>query len=127
MPVFEVLRNKGFTLIESLIALLIVGITLAALIGSYSQNALSLLRAKERVVSHILMNNLIINNRQADNLPLGRTSDSLTFGQKTWYWRATVSKFQSDNVLQVQLEVFSSKADRDAKRPIQSQKLYVQQ
>ncbi len=123
----KVQKNKGFTLIETLIALLIVSISLSALVGSYGQNARYLQYFKDKTLSTLLINNLIVERRLGPKLNLGRSSDSIDFGYKTWYWSSVVTKFELENVLQVQLQVFASKADRDEKKAIQSQKIYVQQ
>lgn len=120
-------NNKGFTLIESLIALLIIGIALSSLLGSYAQNARYLLYAKNKTVSKILINNLIVEKRLGPKLSVGHSDDSIKFGKKTWYWTAVVSKFQLEKILQVQMNLYASKADKESKQPTQSQKFYVQE
>lgn len=127
MSACKVCKNKGFTLIESIIALLIVSISLSALIGNYEQNTRYLVYARDKALSELLINNVIIEARLGPKLSLGRKSDSIKFGYKTWYWQLIVTKFEVNDMLQAQFKVFASKADRDAKKPIQSQKIYVQE
>lgn len=123
-------KNQGFTLIESLIALLIVGITLGGLIGSYGQNTRYLTHVKEKAMSQLVLNNLLVEKRLGPKLSEGRSSDSLEFGYQTWYWQLLVAKFQTGedaaDILQAELKVFASKADKSRKQPIQIQKFYVQ-
>ncbi len=120
------MKSSGFTLIESVIALLIISIALAGLIGSYGQNTKFLAYAKEKTLSQVLINNIITETRLADRLKIGKVENDLEFGHKTWYWQSIVSKFELvEDIQMVQIKVFSSKAERDAKRPIQTQVFYV--
>lgn len=122
-------KNQGFTLVESLIALLIIGITLGGLLGSYGQNTRYLIYAKEKALSQLLLNNILI-EKKSKKLTTGRDKGDMDFGYQTWYWQLVVVEFLPRNneikMLEAELKLFSSKADRDDKKPIQSQKFYVQ-
>ena len=146
-------KNKGFTLIETIIALLIVSISLGTLIGNYEKNTHYLSYVKDKTLSELLINNLIVERRLGPKLTLGHSNDSVEFGYKDWYWNSNVSIFEiiaaketeteaeeeaeeevfkeeedeEDIIrfLQVDLQLFASKADQTNKKPIQSQKFYV--
>lgn len=120
-------KNKGFTLIETIIALLIVSISLTALVGNYGQNARYLHYFKDKTLSELLINNLIVEKRLVTQ-KIGRTNESIKFGYKTWYWQSVATPFTPvEGILQIDIKVFASKADKDSKSTIQSQKIYVQQ
>ena len=140
-------KNKGFTLIETIIALLIVSISLGTLIGNYEKNAHYLRYVKDKTLSELLINNLIVERRLGPKLILGHSNDSVEFGYKDWYWNSNVSdelltaaaaeeadeegfKEEADEeyvikLLKVNLQLFASKADQQNKKPIQSQEFYV--
>ena len=119
-------NHKGFTLIETLVALLIVGIALGGLISSYTHNTHYLAYAKDKVLAQMLMDNLIVERRQIKQ-SVGRVSDSIKFGNKTWYWQTITTPFQLDKTLSIQIKLFTSKADRDRKDPIELRRIYVQE
>lgn len=119
-------KNQGFTLVESLIALLIISITLGGLIGSYGQNTRYLAYAKEKALSQLLVNNLLI-DIQSYPLTIGRNNDNVKFGYQTWYTQLHVTdfKFFAKDILQGELKIFASKADKDKNLAIQIQKFYA--
>ncbi len=127
----KVHQNKGFTLIESIIALLIVSISLSLLIGSYEQNTRYLTYAKDKVLSQIVMNNLIVERRlDKTEHKIGINKKDRKLGKKTWYWYIVTNKFDVfgsyiEDVLRIQIEVFRSRADRSNEQPIQSKIIYV--
>lgn len=103
------MRNKGFTLVEVLIALLIIAIALTAVIHATTQTTRSLNRVQEKMIAHwVGMNvlseiqtNIIVIPKDA-SLPSGKTK---MLGAQ-WYWTVAAEPMHATpTVLRVQVSV----------------------
>jgi type II secretion system protein I len=86
--------NKGLTLIEVLIALLIISVSLTALISSANQNIANVSRIKDHEVNNIVAMQAVT-MLQLNLIPLHKehTINEITtvFGKK-WYWQAKIAQ-----------------------------------
>lgn len=103
------MRNKGFTLVEVLIALLIIAIALTAVIHATTQTTRSLNRVQEKMIAHWVGMNvlsevqtqLIVIPKDA-SLPPGKTE---MLGAQ-WYWTIRTEPMQATpSELRVQVSV----------------------
>lgn len=85
-------RHQGFTLIEVLIALLIIAIALAATIRATQQSIRATTRVKNVMTAHFVGMN-ILSQIQTGILTFGQSSQSLRGDSKMlnreWHWMAT--------------------------------------
>lgn len=100
-------NNAGFTLIEVLLALIIIAIGLTALLKSTAQNIANTHRIKEKTISHwVAMQG--VSMIQLGLLPVKMNQDmsqvTKMFGQK-WYWRAYVAKTPMKSVQRISIKV----------------------
>lgn len=100
-------NNAGFTLIEVLLALIIIAIGLTALLKSSAQNIANTQRIKEKTISHwVAMQG--VSMIQLGLLPVKMNQDmsqvTKMFGQK-WYWRAYVAKTSMKSVQRISIKV----------------------
>lgn len=104
--------QKGFTLIEVLLALAIIGIALTALLKATAQNISNTQRIKEKTISHWVAMQGISMIQLGLVQPLeSQESTQVTtlFGQK-WYWRTKLSKTPVPSMQQITITVSKNQA-----------------
>ncbi len=86
-------RLQGFTLLEVMIALAIVGLALAAASISVSQMVGNANTLRERTYASWIAQNKITEIRLAGEFPeVDSTSGEIDFADNTWAWRAVVTE-----------------------------------
>lgn len=110
-------RNKGFTLIEVLVSLVIVSISLtgmAVTMGSMLNNATVL---RERTYASWIAQNRIVELRLANEVPeTGTTSGEVEYANAFWEWRAEVSETGVENLFRIDVEVSFPGADNPIRK-----------
>ena len=99
--------QNGFTLIEVLLALAVIGIALTALLKATAQTILNTERIKEKTISQWIAKqgtNMI----QLGLLPINPNQDlsqrTTLFGQQ-WYWRAKITSTPIKSMQQITITV----------------------
>lgn len=116
-------HNKGFTLIEVLVALTIIAISLGALITTSGTQASQAGLLKQKTIAHWLALNEITKLQIDKTFPdLGDSSGSTKMANKEWYWIRTTSKTEDENSRQVTFKVFF---DKDHKNNLTSLTAYL--
>lgn len=100
-------NQRGFTLIEILLALAIIAIALTALLRASSQSIVFTQRIKDKTTNHWVAMQAI------SSIKLGLdSSDNLyhttTLLGKTWYWQATLSSTPIKHMEQITIHVSST-------------------
>ncbi len=97
---------RGFTLIEVMIALVIISISLTAMavtMGGMLDNATSL---RERTYASWIAQNKIVEMRIANVIPeTGTSSGEIEYASSLWEWRTEVSKTAVENLFRVDVEI----------------------
>ena len=97
---------KGFTLIEVMIALVIISISLtgmAVTMGSMLDNATVL---RERTYASWIAQNRIVEMRLAGTVPeTGTTTGEVEYANTFWEWSAEVSETGVENLFRIDVEV----------------------
>ncbi len=108
----DIRHNSGFTLIEVMIALVIIAISLtgmAVTMGGMLDNATAV---RERTYASWIAQNKIVEIRLANVLPeIGTTSGEIEYANTFWEWRAVVSDTGLENLFRVDVAV--SRPDSD--------------
>jgi len=103
---FNCRRDRGFTLIEVMVALVIIALSLtgmAVTMGSMLNNAAAL---RERTYASWIAQNKIVEMRFANTLPeTGTTSGEVEYANTYWEWRAEVSETGVENLFRIDVEV----------------------
>lgn len=81
-------RSRGFTLIEVLVALAIVAIGMAAVLGALTSSANTVIYMKDKTLAQWVALNHIAEQRLLPQAPqLGKTDGDLDYAGQKWHWR----------------------------------------
>lgn len=100
-------RNGGFSLIEVLVALVVLAIVLGAVVkatGAHVRNATYL---EDRTMAHWVAMNVIVERRLLPFFPnAGTQAGEEQLGWRKWYWRAQISDTPEPDVRRIEVSVF---------------------
>ena len=104
--------ERGFTLIEVMVALAIVAFSLTAVAASMNQMIDAANTMRDRTYASWIAQNKIAEMRLANVLPeVSTTSGEVDYGYARWEWRAVVSETGVENFMRVDVSV--SAVDND--------------
>ncbi|HEY5604681.1 MAG TPA: type II secretion system minor pseudopilin GspI [Gammaproteobacteria bacterium] len=101
-------RQKGFTLIEVIVALGIIATAMAAVMMTVSANVRNATGLKERTFAHwVAMNRMaelhIANDREWP--PTGKSTGTALMAEHEWHWELEVEKTPVDKIRKVYIRV----------------------
>jgi len=100
------MRSRGFTLLEVMVALIIVAFSLTALTASMNQMIDAANTMRERTFASWIAQNKITEIRLANVMPEdSATSGEIEFANTDWEWRAVVSETGIDNFKRIDVSV----------------------
>jgi general secretion pathway protein I len=106
----------GFTLLEVMIALLVVAIALSAVIKSNAEGTRQLTMLRDKTFAHWAAMNLINELRLETAFPdLGSQSGETRLAEQVFYWQRTTEKTPDTKLRRVDLQLF---ADAERKAPL---------
>jgi general secretion pathway protein I len=104
--------NRGFTLIEVMVSLVIVAFALTAIAASMNQMINSATAMRDRTYASWIAQNKIAELRLNGTIPdVSTTSGELEYANNDWSWRAVVSETGIENFRRIDVSV--SYADSD--------------
>ena len=110
----KLISNRGFTLIEVLVALVIITIALGALISTSGSQASSAAYLKQKSIAHwVAMNEITQLQVQKAWLDKGTKDGSSTMAGTEWYWTVTVKETEDKDSRQVEFRIFTDKDRED--------------
>ena len=102
----------GFTLIEVMVALVIVSLALAGIAASMGQMIDTANTMRDRTFASWIAQNQIAEMRLAGVVPeVGESSDEVEYANTTWVWTADVSETGVENLLKVEVSVSYAGSD----------------
>lgn len=109
--------NRGFTLIEILVALTVIAIALGALLKASGNHSSSVAYIKQKTLGHyVAMNEVALLQAQSKWPKLGKTHKSTEMAEFEWFWTLEVLKVidpitqkPSNLTRQIQLTVYKDK------------------
>ncbi|MCF6225687.1 MAG: type II secretion system minor pseudopilin GspI [Xanthomonadales bacterium] len=98
---------RGFTLLEVLIAMVVIGIALLALASTGSKQVNQLQQLQQQTLAHWVAQNVITEFRLASIHPPGETSGIEKMGQQNWYWLLNAAAASDPLLLRLDVQVYA--------------------
>ena len=113
---YNFLNNKGFTLLEVMVSLLIVALALTTLVKGAAGNVNNANELRDKTFSQWVAVNKI-NEWRAQKLfpPVGKTSGQQMMGKEEWYWVAQVINTENKDIRRVEISVYKDEEKKDNK------------
>lgn len=109
----RIAKQKGFTLLEVMVAMAILAISLAAAIKAATEVTVNTAYLKEKTIAQWVATNKINEIRLQKNWPqIGRSNGDVRMAGVEWYWKLEVKKTPDDNIRRLELQVMPLK-DKD--------------
>jgi general secretion pathway protein I len=107
-------RLRGFTLIEVLVALAIVTVGMAAVLGTLSSSADTLSYLRDRTFAQwVGLNQIATLRLSGQQTPTGNSDGDTDFGGRKWHWRQEVVATQIPGVVRIDIKVRPSEVKGD--------------
>ncbi len=101
-------QEKGFTLIEVMVALTIIAISLSALLSTSGTQASSAGYLKHKTLAHWVAVNELTQIRIAKEFPdLGDKKGLTTMANNDWYWTRTTRATEDKNARQITFTLYA--------------------
>ena len=107
------MRCRGFTLLEVLVALVVVAVALAALARAGSQALDTQVALEERTLALWVADNVLAELRLESSILAGRRQGQRRMGQRDWSWQALIQPAPGEELMRVDVAVY-----RDSTREI---------
>ena len=99
-------RDQGFTLLEALIAILIMGLMVSALLTIISQNTRFLGERENRVLANIVADNLMVETlADPSRLAVGVQEGEMTLGERQWNYEQITAPSTIERVISITIRV----------------------
>jgi general secretion pathway protein I len=98
--------GRGFTLVEVLVALIIVALGSAAMLSALASSARAAERIRERMIAGFVAMNRLTETRLEPEFPgVGRREGEIEMGGSRWAWQEEVVRTPIEGVLQITVRV----------------------
>jgi general secretion pathway protein I len=99
-------RSRGFTLVEVLVALIIVALGSAAMLSALASSARAAERIRERMIAGFVAQNRLTETRlEPEFSGIGRREGEIEMGGSRWAWQQEVVRTPIEGVLQITVRV----------------------
>jgi general secretion pathway protein I len=99
-------RRRGFTLIEVLVALAIVAIGMAAVLGALTSSANTSVYMRDKTFAQwVALNQIALLRLSGQMTPSGNSDGDTDFAGRKWHWRREVTATQVPGVVRIDVKV----------------------
>jgi general secretion pathway protein I len=107
--------SRGFTLLEVLIAILLLALALSALVRLAGLEARASAHLRDRTLAQWVASNALAETRLREPFPaIGRREGEATMGSRRWRWRIDVQGTDEASIRRMEARVFDADApDRE--------------
>ena len=107
-------RARGFTLLEVLIALVVLGVTLTALIHAASVGTRDFAGMRERTLAGWIAANVLTETRLKETNPQpGRRDGHVRYAGRDWEWTLEVQATAEEGIQRLDVQVYTDAARTD--------------
>jgi len=106
-PHWRSMPSRGFTLLEVLVAMVIIGIALLALASTGSRQVRQLGELQEQTLAHWVAQNVITEFRLSNGHPVGETHGVEKMGDRNWYWYLNAAPASDPLLLRLDAVIYS--------------------
>lgn len=110
-------RARGFSLLEVLIALVIVALALFALVQSAGVSAVAIERERDVTFATWVASNVMADARLTGAPPIGKREGRMRMGPREWFWQMVVQGTDEPSIRRLDVRVF---ADEQHDAPVAS-------
>lgn len=98
-------NHSGFTLLEVLVALLVLGFALAAVIQSVASQADNTAYLRQKTLAHWVAQNRLTEMRIQAAWATEEEKDTVEMGGRTWHWRSKIEETPDPDLRRVEIFV----------------------
>ncbi|UXI67566.1 type II secretion system minor pseudopilin GspI [Tahibacter amnicola] len=114
LPLLRWQQMQGFTLLEVLIALVVLGVALTALVHAAGVSTRDFGAMRERTLAGWVAANVLTRVRLTETTPAeGRRDGQVSYAGRDWYWDMTVAATPDPTIRRLELQVFTDEARTD--------------
>lgn len=111
-------KSRGFTLVEVMVALLIIAVAVSSLLFQMMSTINSTAYLRQQTIAHwVALNQLelvYLENRKSNQLIAGERSGSEDMAGKEWFWNIKPVKTENDDFIQVVVSVYTDEDDQES-------------
>jgi len=101
--------QRGLTLIETLVALAIMGLTTAAILVLIGQNTRFMISAEERAYASIAVDNLMVESLALNaSIEIGEETGPVSVGGREWSYLRRIEQSGVDGLLVIEIDIRNS-------------------
>ena len=106
---------RGFTLIEVIVALVVVGLGMLAVIQTVSQTANNTSYIREKTIAHWIAMNQLTQTRLLPSVPaIDKSSDEVEMAGRDWRWTMEVKQTPVESIRRIEVRVRPSDAPENS-------------
>ncbi len=98
-------HNKGFTLLEVMLALLVLAIALSALVNAGQVSAQTVVKLERSSAAYHVADQSLMGLYQSQGLNPGRHQGEQYFKSQRWYWQADVENTDNPHIARITVRV----------------------
>jgi len=107
-------QQRGFTLLEVLIALVVLGVSLTALIHAASVSTRDFAGMRDRTLAGWVASNVLAETRLKETAPApGRRDGHRMLGGRDWQWTLDVATTDVEGITRLDVQVYADAARTD--------------